>query len=41
MRLAASLRGVPDAELPTEPRPTTAYIEVSPVKRISWDYGQR
>lgn len=40
MRLAASLRGVPDAELPTEPRPTAAYIEVTPVKRISWDYGR-
>jgi len=40
MRLAASLRGVPHGELPSEPRPTTAYIEVTPVERISWDYGQ-
>jgi len=40
MRLAASLRGVPDAELPTEPRSTTVYIEVTPVKRIAWDYVQ-
>lgn len=41
MRLAASLRGVPEADLPTEPRPTAAYIEITPVNRISWDYGKR
>jgi nitroimidazol reductase NimA-like FMN-containing flavoprotein (pyridoxamine 5'-phosphate oxidase superfamily) len=41
MRLAASQRGVPEAELPTEARPGAAYIEVTPVNRISWDYGQR
>ena len=40
MRVAARKRGVPEAELPTEPRPGAAYIEVKPVKRISWDYGR-
>jgi nitroimidazol reductase NimA-like FMN-containing flavoprotein (pyridoxamine 5'-phosphate oxidase superfamily) len=40
MRIAARKRGVADAELPTEPRPGAAYIEVRPVKRISWDYGR-
>lgn len=39
MRIAASLRGVEEAELPTEPREGAVYIEVRPVKRISWDYG--
>lgn len=39
MRLAASLRGVAEAELPTEARPGAAYIEVRVVNRISWDYG--
>ena len=39
MRLAATLRGVPEAELPTEPRPGAVYIEVNPERRISWDYG--
>ncbi|MEM7341959.1 MAG: pyridoxamine 5'-phosphate oxidase family protein [Actinomycetota bacterium] len=39
MRKGASLRGVPDAELPTEPRPGSAYIEVAIERRISWDYG--
>ena len=36
MRLAARQRGVAEAELPTEPRPGAAYIEVRPVRRISW-----
>lgn len=39
MRLAARQRGVAEAELPNEPRPGAAYIEVRPVRRISWDYG--
>ena len=39
MRLAATLRGVPEAELPTEARPGAVYIEVNPERRISWDYG--
>lgn len=32
-------RGVPEAELPTEPRAGAAYIRVTPVRTISWDYG--
>jgi len=40
MRLAARRRGVPAEELPTAPRPGAAYIEVRPVRRISWDYGR-
>ena len=40
MRLAAGKRGVPEADLPTEPRPGAVYIEVRPVRRISWDYGR-
>ena len=40
MRLAATKRGVAEAELPTEPRPGAAYIEISPIRRISWDYGE-
>ncbi len=39
MRIAAHQRGVAEAELPTEPRDGAVYIEVRPVKRISWDYG--
>lgn len=39
MRLAASKRGVPEAELPTEARPGAVYIEVTPERRISWQYG--
>jgi hypothetical protein len=33
-------RGVPEDQLPTEPGPDTAYIEVTPVKYISWDYSR-
>jgi nitroimidazol reductase NimA-like FMN-containing flavoprotein (pyridoxamine 5'-phosphate oxidase superfamily) len=40
MRLAARQRGVAEADLPTEPRPGAVYIEVRPVRRISWDYGR-
>jgi hypothetical protein len=39
-REAAKLRGVPEADLPTEPRPGAAYIKVSPHKIRSWDYSQ-
>ena len=39
MRKAASRRGVPEADQPTEVRPGAAYIEVTPAQRISWDYG--
>ena len=40
MRKGAASRGVPEGDLPTEARPGAAYIEVSPVRRISWDYGK-
>ena len=40
MRLAATKRGVAAANLPREPRPGAAYIEVRPIRRISWDYGR-
>jgi nitroimidazol reductase NimA-like FMN-containing flavoprotein (pyridoxamine 5'-phosphate oxidase superfamily) len=40
MRLAATRRRVAAADLPTEPRPGAAYIEVRPIRRISWDYGR-
>ena len=39
-REAARLRGVPDAELPTEARSGAAYIRVTPRKVISWDYAR-
>ena len=32
-------RGVAQADLPTEPRPGSAYIDVAIERRISWDYG--
>lgn len=35
----AKARGVPEAERPSEARPGVAFIEVEPVRRISWDYG--
>jgi PPOX class probable F420-dependent enzyme len=43
LRLAreqARWRGVPEAQRPTEARPTAAYIRVSPRKIISWDYSR-
>ncbi|MEM9465626.1 MAG: pyridoxamine 5'-phosphate oxidase family protein [Actinomycetota bacterium] len=39
MRKGAASRGVAEADLPTEPRPGSAYIEVAVDRRISWDYG--
>lgn len=39
-RAGAAARGVPEAELPTTARPGAAYIVVTPVRRISWDYGR-
>jgi nitroimidazol reductase NimA-like FMN-containing flavoprotein (pyridoxamine 5'-phosphate oxidase superfamily) len=39
-REAARQRGTPEADLPTVPRPGAAYIRVTPVKYISWDYGK-
>ena len=38
-REAAKLRGTPDTELPTEPRPGAAYIRVVPQRFRSWDYS--
>ena len=38
-RAAARQRGVPEAELPAEPRPGAAYIRVSPLRLRSWDYS--
>ena len=37
---AAKLRGVPDRELPTEPREGAAYIRVPLQRFISWDYSR-
>lgn len=38
-REGARARGLPESEWPTEPRPGAAYIRVTPVNTISWDYG--
>ncbi len=38
-RHGARRRGVPENELPTEPRPGAAYIYVTPVRTRSWQYG--
>ena len=38
-REGARARGVPESEWPTEPRPGAAYIRVTPVKTLSWDYS--
>lgn len=38
-REGARARGVPEAEWPTAPRPGAAYIRMTPVRTISWDYG--
>ena len=38
-REAAKLRGVPEQELPTEPRKGVAYIKVTPQRIRSWDYS--
>lgn len=39
-REGARARGVPESEWPTEPRPGAAYIRVTPVRTLSWDYGR-
>jgi nitroimidazol reductase NimA-like FMN-containing flavoprotein (pyridoxamine 5'-phosphate oxidase superfamily) len=39
-REQARSRGVPDAELPTAPRPGAAYIRVPRSRVISWDYSR-
>lgn len=38
-RAGARARGVPEPEWPTAPRPGAAYIRVTPVRTLSWDYG--
>ena len=38
-REAARLRGVPEKDLPTEPRKDAAYIKVTPTRFRSWDYS--
>lgn len=38
-REGAQARGVPESEWPTAPRPGAAYIRVTPVRTLSWDYG--
>lgn len=38
-REGARARGVPESEWPTAPRPGAAYIRVTPVRTLSWDYG--
>ena len=40
-REAARLRGVPEADLPTEARPGSAYIRVEAKRMISWDYARQ
>lgn len=38
-RDGARARGVAESDLPTEPRPGAAYIRMTPVRTLSWDYG--
>ena len=38
-RGAAGLRGVPEPDLPTEPREGAVYIKVTPARFRSWDYS--
>jgi len=38
-REGARARGVPEPEWPTEPRQGAAYIRVTPVRTLSWDYS--
>lgn len=38
-RAGARARGVPESEWPTAPRPGAAYIRMTPVRTLSWDYG--
>ena len=39
-REGARARGVPESEWPTEPRPGAAYIRVTPLRTLSWDYSR-
>ena len=38
-REGARARGVPESEWPTAPRPGAAYIRVTPVRTLSWNYA--
>ena len=38
-REAARLRGVPEQDLPTQPREGAVYIRVTPLRFRSWDYS--
>lgn len=38
-RAGARARGVAESEWPSEPRPGAAYIRMTPVRTVSWDYG--
>jgi hypothetical protein len=38
-REGARARGVPESDWPTAPRPGAAYIRMTPVKTLSWDYS--
>ncbi|QUR65747.1 pyridoxamine 5'-phosphate oxidase family protein [Mycobacterium spongiae] len=38
-REGARARGVPEAEWPTAPRPGVAYIRMTPLRTVSWDYS--
>jgi nitroimidazol reductase NimA-like FMN-containing flavoprotein (pyridoxamine 5'-phosphate oxidase superfamily) len=38
-RDGARARGVPESEWPTAPRPGAAYIRMTPVRTVSWDYA--
>jgi nitroimidazol reductase NimA-like FMN-containing flavoprotein (pyridoxamine 5'-phosphate oxidase superfamily) len=38
-REGARARGVPEPEWPTAPRPGSAYIRMTPVRTLSWDYA--
>jgi nitroimidazol reductase NimA-like FMN-containing flavoprotein (pyridoxamine 5'-phosphate oxidase superfamily) len=38
-REGARARGVPENEWPTAPRTGAAYIRMTPVRTVSWDYG--
>lgn len=38
-REGAKARGVPEADWPTEARPGSVYIRVTPERIVSWDYG--
>lgn len=39
-RDGARVRGVPETEWPTAPRPGVVYIRMTPVRTVSWDYSQ-